>query len=315
LFYSWAHDPFRDPSSYLFSIADTLSSLPKLKYLKVRINLININPAEHQLPPLRNFKNLSALSVSSKGRIPAAYCEDEIRPVVEASPRLASFSLRCLSKTAAVHTILGKEPRPRLVELTLRGVPLPPEGLKLLCSQNLQSLSLSTGPGYRSTYVAWSLLWLALRETGVQLLSLLVAGFEGAIDEMFSYLISYSKLRKLSLLRIQTDQQTTEDAAGHIFWREVVPQHKDSLIELAVHPVHEGAWCYGPAASSAIQQCASLQKLALGVCSVDPIWAVARITKLRQNNAVRVPELKQPLGHPENCPVCSPAAFSSLANR
>jgi hypothetical protein len=98
-----------------------------------------------------------------------------------------------------VQTILGKEPRPRLVELVLERVPLPTEGLKLLCSGNLQNLDLSTDPSSRGTYVAWPPLRLALREAGVQLSSLSVAGFEGAIDEMFGYLLSYSKLKKLSM--------------------------------------------------------------------------------------------------------------------
>jgi hypothetical protein len=196
-----------------------------------------------RLPPLRNFKNLSGFSVSSKGSIPAAYLEDEIRPVVQASPGLASFGLKSYSRGNSLpplQTILGKEPRPRLVELALGGVPLPPEGLELLCSANLQKLDLSTLPSSRGTYVAWSPLWLALREAGVQLSSLSVAGFEGAIDEMFGYLLSYSKLKKLSIPLIKMDQQTAEDAAGVVFWREIVPQHKDSLTELMLRPAYDG---------------------------------------------------------------------------
>ncbi|KAH0537559.1 hypothetical protein FGG08_005658 [Glutinoglossum americanum] len=299
----WAHDPYRDPLSCLSLIADSVSSLPKLKDLSVRIDLNNVDPAKDQLPPLHNFRNLLALSVSSEGnRIPAAYCEDEIRPAFEASPGLASFSLKTDFGKAPVQAILGKEPRPKLVELALRGVPLPSEGLKLFYSRNLQNLSLSTGPSSRGTHIAWPLLWLTLREAGVQLSSLSVAGFEGAMDEMFGYLLSYSKLKKLSIPIIQMDQQTAEDAAGDIFWREIVPQHKGSLIELALRPFYEGAWCYGPAASRAIQQCASLQQLTLGVCGLDLPRAATRIAQLPESS-VGVSELKQVWGHPEHCPV------------
>jgi hypothetical protein len=148
----------------------------------------------------------------------------------------------------------------------------------------------------------------------VQLSSLSVAGFEEAIDEMFCYLRSYSGLKKLRIPRIQMEQQTAEDTAGNIFWHEVVPQHKDSLTKLAVEPVYEGAWCYGPAASRAIQQCASLQKLALGVCEVDPAWAGSRIAQLLENNTVGMPELEQTCENSKRCLVCSSTALGSLAN-
>jgi hypothetical protein len=186
-------------------------------------------------------------------------------------------------------------------------VPLPLEGLKLLCSRNLQDLSLSTGPSSRGTHVAWPALWLALQEAGVQLSSLSVAGFEGAIDEMFGYLRSYSKLKKLIIPRIQMNQQAAEDAAGNFFWSEVVVKHKDSLTELALQPVYEGVWCYGPAASRAIQQCSSLRELALGLCEINQDWALARVAQLRENNPVGMPELDQTWDHTNRCFVCSPA--------
>ncbi|KAI1111703.1 hypothetical protein F5Y14DRAFT_424499 [Nemania sp. NC0429] len=63
--------------------------------------------------------------------------------------------------------------------------------------------------------------------------------------------------------KAQKKAQKTEDSAGEVFWETIVPRHKDSLVELAVHPVSDGSWCYGDSASKAILQCTKLKKLAL----------------------------------------------------
>jgi hypothetical protein len=136
------------------------------------------------------------------------------------------------------------------------------------------------------------------------LLSLSVSGFEEAVDDMFSYLLSYSALKKLKIPRVQMESQSAEDAARDVFWHAVVPQHKDSLIELAVHPIYEGSWCYGPVAANAIQQCTSLQRLDLHLCSIDRGWTACEIARLQEGGDFEVPDQEYSASEAINhCPV------------
>lgn len=307
--YSWTHDSYLDPPCYILPISGSLSSLPTLKNVLVRIQ--SVSGIEYSLPSLRSLKNLSSLAVLACDNIPKAYCEQEIAPAVGASPGLALLRIfngwfDTAEDRVSLQSALGKA-RPELMELELERVALPVTGLretlKETLSRKLQHLAVSTTPGARDDDFAWDTLWSALMETHVKLSSLTVAGSENAMDEMFAYLLSYTGLRKLKICGLQMDQQDLEESTGRRFWDQVVPHHKNSLTLLTVTPIYESVWCYGPVAEAALLQCSSLRDLTLCVCNVDSSWAEAKLARARENNKVEFRDLEVPDGARANCGV------------
>jgi hypothetical protein len=192
------------------------------------------------------------------------------------------------------------------VQLKLVRVPLPNAGIRDVLSDKLQQLSVSTRTGApRDIEFDWGQLWSALRETGIKLSKLKVSGTENAIDKMFTYLLSYTGLQKLAILALQMDTQEMEDKAGQIFWRKVIPHHRDSLTTLFIEAVFESEWCYGPYAVPALRRCLSLRDLTIPVCSVPSFWAKKKLSWARKRNKIEFHDLQEPDGAAENCGVSS----------
>jgi hypothetical protein len=120
-----------------------------------------------------------------------------------------------------------------------------------------------TGPGARQIELDWRGLWTGLRDTGVKLRTLRVLGTENAMNQLWTYLLSYTGLQRLYMRDILMDGQKSEDSAGEEFWREIVPHHKETLTSLEAYSTVDSAWCYGPRVSAALRQCLSLRALAL----------------------------------------------------
>jgi hypothetical protein len=129
--HSWQVDMGSISPSHLSPIASALSSLPSLRILDVDIagavyHLLD----ESKSPPLRDFKNLSTLSVSCYEDIPKTYCLQAIAPVTNASPSLAKLNI-CnfytfqmgVRKYVSLHRLL-KDSKLELVQLKLGRVPL-----------------------------------------------------------------------------------------------------------------------------------------------------------------------------------------------
>jgi hypothetical protein len=152
------------------------------------------------LPPLRDFKNLSTLSVSYYTDIPRTYCQGEIAPAINASPSLANLSIRTFYRWDGIRQVSEcpslqhflQTSRPELVQLELGHMPLPSAGISEILSHKLQQLSVSTSIGARHIEFDWKRLWSALQKMGLELPFLKVSGTENAMDEMFTYLLSYS---------------------------------------------------------------------------------------------------------------------------
>ncbi|KAN0072932.1 hypothetical protein V8E54_009046 [Elaphomyces granulatus] len=300
----WTHDVDRDPSDYLISTAGVLSSLPSLKTLMVKIkdSLISEIP-QSAFPPLRNFKNLCKLSVYFEHDIPRKYCL-QIATVIDASPGLANLSIRTGTNVTMECTSLQcflKKSRPELAQLELKHVPLSSAGIGEILSHKLQQLSISTRPGGRHIEFDWGQLWSALRETGIELSILEVSGTENAIDNMFTYLLSYTGLQRLAIRKLEMDTQDMEDKAGQRFWRKVIPHHRNSLTTLSIESTFESEWCYGPYAVPALRRCLSLRDLAISVCSVPLFWAKKKLSWARKRNKIEFHGLQEPDGAVENC--------------
>jgi hypothetical protein len=302
-----------DPSDYVISTAGALSSFPSLKTLAINVRVAQGNVQESVFPPLRDFKNLCTLSVSCSGDIPREYCEREITTAINASPSLANLSISTLSRYSVGQAreripfplqCFLQTPRSELVQLEIKHVPLPSAGIREILPHKLQQLSVFTAPGARDIEFDWRRLWSALQETGIALSVLKVAGTEYAMDEMFTYLLSYTGLRELQITNLRMDTQVVEDEASQIFWDTIIPHHRENLTVLSINCEYRSEWCYGPRAAAALWQCSSLRDLTITVCRVDSSWAEARLSRAREENKIEFHGLAKPMdGMLENCGV------------
>jgi hypothetical protein len=247
--------------------------------------------------------------VSCEHDIPKEYCLREIATVINASPGLTNLCIDTCTIPYIVKTVectslqhFLQKSRPELVRLELAGVPLSNAGIKEILSPKLQHLSVSTPPGARNIEFDWGQLWSALQETGIELSTLEVSGTENAIDNMFTYLLSYAGLRRLAIRRLEMDTQEMEDKAAQRFWHKVVPHHRNSLTMLFIESEFESEWCYGPGAAASLRECSSLRDLTVSVCSVNSFWAKAELSRAR-NNKIEFHDLQEPDGAAENCGV------------
>jgi hypothetical protein len=267
------------------------------------------------LPPLRDFKNLCKLSVACSDDIPREYCEREIAAAINASPSLANLSISNLMWYSVERAkernkcspfplqCFLQTPRSELVQLEFKHVPLPSAGIREILPHKLQQLSVFTAPGARDIEFNWRRLWSALQETGIALSVLKVAGTEYAMDEMFTYLLSYTGLRRLEIANLRMDSQEVEDKASQIFWDEIIPHHRDNLTVLSINCEYGSEWCYGPRAAAALWQCSSLRDLTISVCCVDPSWAKSILDRAYEENEIEFDVLAEPDDKLENCGV------------
>jgi hypothetical protein len=239
-------------------------------------------------------------------------CLQNITAAINASPSLVSLSIRnsiwkpesrARAKESIPLQFFLQASRPELVQLELRNVPLPSAGIREILSHRLQKLSVSVTSDL--VVFDWRRLWSALQETWITLYILKVSGMESAIDDMFSYLLSYSGLQKLKITRLRRmDSQEEENRTSLIFWDEIIPHHRDFLTKLFVRSNFENEWCYGPRAAAALGQCSSLRGLTISVCGVDLSWAEATLSRAREYKNVEFRSLEEPDGALENCGVC-----------
>lgn len=269
------------------------------------------SPGNYKLPPLHTFKNLSSLSVSYDDHLPEAYCNREIAIVVAASPKLTRLSLinrvyaedklSLAEGCTSLQTLFGNVTSLKLAQLELRYLTLSAADLNQMHLHNLKYLTVSTPTGSRRFKFAWAEFFTTLEEIGVKLSQLSVTGMEAAMDEMFSYLISYvGELQTLEIRNIMIDCQGQEDKAGYRFWHEIVPHHQSSLKVLCIYPWFEGEWCYGPEAAAALSQCLLLRNLTIAGRSVGSAWAEAKLSLPRTNEVIEFYDIGESIDHPQN---------------
>jgi hypothetical protein len=123
------------------------------------------------------------------------------------------------------------------------------------------------------------------------------------MDQVFTYLLSYTGLQRLEIPRLQMDTQEVEDRAARRFWDEIIPHHRNSLTELFIASDFESEWCYGPHAAAALELCLSLQDLSISVCGVNLPWAEARLSRAREYDKIEFCSLEEPYNAPDNCGV------------
>lgn len=268
-----------DPESHLVGLIKSLILLPKLKHLDIGIEWVGRTGLK-LLPPLHRFQDLYSLRIHCKCSMPPEFWLNELGRAAQRSPGLSRFETEVRDPRRTMQplqAILGNASRPKLTHLHLSTHDPTPHGgpLDPCLIANLRCLDLTGSP--TNTTTQGHSIWAALRNARTCLSSLSVICVEEATGNMFDYLRSYSGLSKLKIAR----NFSPDDSAGQVFWNEVVPNHKDSLVELDVSSSYDGPFCYGPLAASAIRKCTSLRKLALSLGKVDPAWVSGRIGDLR----------------------------------
>ena len=238
--------------------------------------------------------------------IPRTYCLREITAAINASPSLANLEIRNYNW----HAVAGITPlqlflqsRPELVQLELGRVPLPSTGIREILSQKLQQLSISTPLGDTDFEFDWRRLWSALQESRTALSFLEVSGMANAMDKMLGYLLSYTGLQRLEITNMEIQEKEKENGTSLIFWRKIIPHHRDSLTKLSIQCSFEGGWCYGPQASAALRQCLFLRDLTLSVCRVESSWAEETLSRAHEYSKIEFRDLKEPDGAVGNCGV------------
>jgi hypothetical protein len=172
-------------------------------------------------------------------------------------------------------------------------VPLPSAGVRKIISHKLQQLSVSTPLRDTDFEFDWRRLWSALQETWTALSVLKVSGMANAMEEMFAYLLSYTGLQRLEITDIESQEK--EDGVSLIFWREIIPHHRDSLTMLSIEDGFEGGWCYGPRAA-ALRRCSLLRDLTIPVCRVESSWAETILARARKYKQIEFRDLVEPDG-------------------
>lgn len=274
-----------------------------------------MSEVDPQLPPLRNFRNLSTLYLFSCHPILPSYSSTEVAPAIEASPQLENLAisnyldstqLQFIDEPCKLFQIPFGSSLPRLRELRLMNAPLHASVPLGSVIKKLRCINISTNRISPKVDIAWAALWTALEHERVKLTEVKVGGTERAMDEMLSYLLSYTGLEILEIQGVSMVDLSSEDDAGDRFWLEVVPKHHESLVSLCIEYAHEGAWCYGPHASRALSKCSRLEHLTLVVGSASSDWTELKFScpETRRNiSLVGPPDVDH--GSPATCVVSS----------
>ncbi|KAJ6588989.1 hypothetical protein B0H19DRAFT_1102374 [Mycena capillaripes] len=112
-------------------------------------------------------------------------------------------------------------------------------------------------------------LWPWIQETTSWRLMVINAAYS---PQLIAYISSYSGLQKLAL-------RDPEEGDPHRFWRDVLPLHAASLVELVCRPSYECAWSFNADMVDTISQLRRLTYLEMSVNKADiaePVNAVVR---------------------------------------
>jgi len=176
--------------------------------------------------------------------------------------------------------MFSPEVEARVAQLKLVYVPLPNAGIRDILSHKLQQLSVSTRPGARDIEFDWDNYGVPSERLD-KVIHAQSFRTENAIDEMFTYLLSYTGLQKLAIRDLEMDTQEMEDKAGQRFWRKVIPHHRNSLTTLSIESRFESEWCYD-LTPCRIAEVLVATDLAISVCSVPLFWAKKKLSWARK---------------------------------
>ncbi|KAK0443662.1 uncharacterized protein EV420DRAFT_1021708 [Desarmillaria tabescens] len=228
------------------AIMFALSNLPLLSLLNIGLH--------HGQASYLDFHDLDNISFNGKHGL------DIIPTLVARSPNLTRLRLSSPHQTRAVpEAALGifsglrKGKLSRVKQLTLEGALILPTHDVPIIVPHLRHL---TSLRIHITDVAEEF-WSALR---IEMIHLEDVSVDIVNDALLEYLGSYSGSRTMMLI---TEQEL--DHGSPEFWRNILPKHADTLVELYVQPEYAGRWCLDTRSLDAIRQCKRLEILRVKV--------------------------------------------------
>jgi hypothetical protein len=253
--------------------------------------------SSYEMVPLHRFKNLESLRLAWNNASIGWYMTADLISLIKRCPDLRRLHLHRLymqknmytdSATNVLQELFAKTSL-ELEVLTVTEISpvLFRGGLSsfIPITSRLVVLEIRDANAYHipwTSKIPWAAVWLACINQNVRLKSLSVSGIEQTIKPLFQYLLSFTGLEKLEIEINVNIELYSENDAGLRFWEQVVPHHKDTLLELQIIPKYVGDWCYGPSAAEAIESCSRLTKLKVGVCNMDSSWASQKICGRQQ---------------------------------
>jgi hypothetical protein len=262
-FVSW--QPGYESNGAIDNVLASILSLHNLHSFSVTFSRAKTNLAIDQLT------NLRQLSIFNHFRSPTFrdYISKFMPIVIANNPDLTHLDVHDTSRSEieqrpSIHEVLGEVsqssgPPLRLQHLGFSSCVI---RLDLATMRHLKSLtSLKLCHYERSGAVSDHVrhVWITLLAEGMQLTALSTDCVDGTL---LRYLASYSGLKTLKL----KFYRGVDDLADQ-FFRDVLPNHINTLETLRLSPHFEGSWCLGSETLDLILQCHKLGELAFAMSS------------------------------------------------
>ncbi|KAJ7031975.1 hypothetical protein C8F04DRAFT_1262361 [Mycena alexandri] len=142
-----------------------------------------------------------------------------------------------------------------------------PDSRAIARSSGLTSLNLS---GFHDCATAHAQLWSTLLERDICLREITTTSVS---PDLITYLASYSGMEKLTIRGLGGGHFDLSNELAVLFYDTVLPQHADSLVELACPTTHENNWSFGAHNAGAIAKLRALTKMFVGVNAQDVLHA------------------------------------------
>ncbi|KAF5355512.1 hypothetical protein D9758_006415 [Tetrapyrgos nigripes] len=265
------------------TIISSLSSLQSIKEFTFRYTIPKTLKHEIVIPQI-DLPNLETLSISV-----SSYIEDSTpHPVMS---NLANHLASQANSLSTLHLenetsygkplltlsnldVLANETFSDLSRLDLIGWSLPDNFISIFSKfTNLTSLELCR---LTSTSTCAFPFYTILGENHVRLKRLVA---DHVSEATMDYLQSYSGLECLSLKNFNDNDQNGSWA--NLFFDKCLPLHRDTLVDLEIHPKVESRWCFGEHNVDAFRRCRNLRSLSVRVeCRGMPLEPISDTERL-----------------------------------
>jgi hypothetical protein len=127
-------------------------------------------------------------------------------------------------------------------------------------------------------------IWSAFTGSGIRLQEL---EHDTITDSLLDYLLTFSGLRKLSLIGLGDNEQHLSDTPAYArFCTFVLPNHQETLEELNITPFLDCRWCFGSHNAYVIAKCTKLKYISMSVISSQVGRATSGQSKLHEEDVV-----------------------------
>ena len=127
-------------------------------------------------------------------------------------------------------------------------------------------------------------IWSAFTGSGIRLQEL---EHDTVTDSLLDYLLTFSGLKKLSLIGLGDNEQNLSDTPAYArFCTFVLPNHQETLEELNLTPYFDCRWCFGSHNAYVIAKCTKLKHISMSVISSQVGKTTSGQSKLHEEDVV-----------------------------